>query len=199
MKKLLVSILFLVPFSALAETDPEALVRQAADKMIALLEENKERLKTDELLAHAIVREQLLPLIDTQGLGKRLLKRKVWNQLTKQQRNRFTDAFINHLINTYAKGLANYDGHRFNFIKTEYSTSRQTAWVYSEILSKNKEAFSIIYTLKKMETDDDWKVIDVSVEGIKILQNYREQLKTVDVSDSFEALLAKIESNENQS
>jgi phospholipid transport system substrate-binding protein len=199
MKKLLLPLLLILPLTAMANGDPESLVREAADKMIALLEENKQQLQSDELLAHNIVREQLLPLIDTEGLGKRLLKRKVWNQLTDIQRKRFTDAFINHLINTYAKGLANYDGHRFHFIKTEYSTTRQTAWVYSEILSKKREAFSIIYTLKQVGNSKDWKVIDVSVEGIKILQNYREQLKTVDVSDGFDVLLAKIESTEDNS
>lgn len=194
MKKLLLALVLSIPVSVFASTEPDALLKQAANTMIELLEANKQQLLSDEQFAHRIVREQLLPLVDTQGLGKRLLKRKVWRQLSESQKQRFTEAFINHLINTYAKGLANYDGHRFNFIKTEYSTSRQTAWVYSEILSKQREAFSIIYTLKQVDGSSDWKVIDISVEGIKILQNYREQLKTVDVSDGFDALLAKIES-----
>ncbi len=197
MKKLLFSVLLIIPLSAFAEAEPDVLLKQAANTMIELLEENKQQLQTDELLAQRIVREQLLPLVDTQGLGKRLLKQKVWAQLSDPQKQRFTEAFINHLINTYAKGLANYDGHKFNFIKTEYSTTRQTAWVYSEILSKQREAFSIIYTLKQIDDNTDWKVIDISVEGIKILQNYREQLKSVDVSEGFDALLAKIESTQD--
>lgn len=176
-------------------SDPQELLQQAADNIIELLERNKQQLSVDETLAPTIVRENLLPLVDTLGLGKRLLTRKVWPTLSGSQQQRFTDAFVDHLINTYANGLANYDGHKFHFIKTNYSSSGKTAWVYSELISKQQERFSIIYTLKLMDHYPDWRVVDVSIEGIKILQNYREQLKSVDVSEGFDALLAKIEAN----
>ncbi|WP_144394802.1 MlaC/ttg2D family ABC transporter substrate-binding protein [Pleionea sediminis] len=197
MKHLLFALGLIVTSSvANAASEPDVLLKNAADNMIALLENNRTQLESDEHFAHQIVRENLVPLVDTKGLGKRVLKRKVWDKLDDVQRTRFTDAFVDHIIKTYAQGLNNYDGHTFNFIKTNFSRTRQTAWVYSELVSKESESFSIIYTLKMMEDYDDWKVIDISVEGVKILQNYREQLKSVDVEKGFDALLAKLEQNE---
>lgn len=198
MKKSILTFLIFVSSSvALAASEPDLLLQKAADNMIALLEQNKQLVAQDETYAHSIVRENLVPLVDTKGLGKRLLKRKVWEQLDEVQQTRFTQAFVDHIIKTYAQGLANYNGHRFNFLKTNYSRTGKTAWVYSELLSNNDESFSIIYTLKMIKGEPEWKVVDISVEGVKILQNYREQLKTVDVENGFDALLAKLESSED--
>ncbi len=200
LKKHFISFLLLsFVFPVYANTEnPEVLLQQVANRMVDFLELNKEKLETDENLAKQIVRQELLPLIDLDGLGHRLLKRKIWNELSSNQKQRFTNAFVNHLIDTYAKGLAKYDGHQFEFLKTEYTTSETTAYIYSQLKSKDNESYSIIYTMKQVGEELGWRVIDISIEGIKILQNYREQLKSFELSDGFDALLAKIEGPQSE-
>ncbi|NVJ49422.1 MAG: ABC transporter substrate-binding protein [Gammaproteobacteria bacterium] len=178
------------------DVEPQVLLQQVAKKMTIILDANKEQLKINPNLSADIVRENLLPHIDTAGIGKRLIKRAQWNGLSSAQQERFNNAFIEHLIRTYAAGLANYDGHEFVFNKTQFSRSGKTAWVYSELVAKDMETFDIIYTLKLSDEYKGWKVIDIAVNGIKILQNYREQLKSIDINEGFEELLIKIE-NEN--
>lgn len=197
LKTWLVLVSFFLMGSAVADVpEPQRLLQEIANRMVLILKDNKEQLAKDPNYASQIVRENLLPLIDTDGIGKRLLKRSQWAQLSEEQQVRFNNAFIEHLIQTYAQGLAHYDDHQFVFEQTRFSRTGKTAWVYSELVAKDYEKFDIIYTLKTSDEYQGWKVIDIAVNGIKILQNYREQLKTVDLTDGFDALLAKIEAEQ---
>ncbi|MEE4246089.1 MAG: ABC transporter substrate-binding protein [Kangiellaceae bacterium] len=188
-------LVFIFSLEARSQEAPLAILERAADEMVQFLDNNKAELKKDPTIADEIVRQKLVPLIDIKGLGRRLLKRKVWTKLTASQQRRFVDAFINHLITQYAKGLAEYDGHRFIFKDTKLSSRGNTAWIASELIDKDGNIFNIAYTLKIIKPESQWKVIDVSVEGIKVLQNYREQLKSVDVDQGFDSLLERLESS----
>ncbi|NVJ59998.1 MAG: ABC transporter substrate-binding protein [Gammaproteobacteria bacterium] len=194
MRQIILTSLIFFSFAVSANTeDPEKMLRQAASSMTQILDSNPSRIKEDTSFAEQVVRENLLPLIDTQGIGRRLLTTKQWGQLSDDQQKRFNDAFINHLIKTYSSGLSNYDGHRFVFKKTQYNHNRRTAWVNSDIISQDNETFNVLYTLKKSGNYQGWRVVDISVNGIKVLQNYREQLKTVDLTQGFDELILKIE------
>ena len=194
MKKLfLLGLVFLSTAAAASSDDPELMLRQAATAMTEILQSNQTKIKQDASFAEQVVRENLLPLIDTQGIGRRLLTRKQWNKLSEVQQEKFNNTFINHLIKTYSSGLSNYDGHKFVFKQTQYNRNGRTAWVDSDIIAKDRETFNVLYTLKLSRNYQGWKVVDIAVNGIKVLQNYREQLKTVDVSEGFDELIEKIE------
>ena len=172
--------------------DPAQMLKQAADRMVSYLETNKEKLATDEKQAKQLVRKELLPYIDQMGLGRRVLSRRVWDNATQEQRTLFVEKLISLVIDTYAKGLAKYDGERFIFSKAQYTRDKKTARIKSTMEQKNDKPVQINYTLKKPEGLDEWRVIDVSIEGVSMVLTYRSQFRHQIKQDGFEKVLEKL-------
>ncbi len=181
--------------SALAETDPKAMLQQVADNMISFLKENQSKLAEDESLAKNLVRKELLPYVDEVGLGRRVLA-KHWKEASEDQQKMFVEKFVDLVINTYAKGLSQYDGQEFSFEDTELNEAKTVARVKSEMKQKEGEPVRIDYLLKKPKGLDEWRVIDVSIEGISMVQSYRNQFGAEIKKSSLNDMLDKLAKNE---
>ncbi len=158
------------------------------------IDTHKSETEADPTLIDSTVRKFLLPLIDTDGLGRRLLTRDKWNQLSEIEQSSFTEAFLDHLIHTYANGLLLYSGETFLFEEPQINVRKNSIRVESTMFSPDGKQYSIDYTLIYRNNDEQWKVIDISVDGIKIIQNYREQLKGIDTSSGIQPVIDKLRS-----
>ena len=64
------------------------------------------------------------------------------------------------------------------------------ARVDTKIVSKKGEEYSIDYKL--LRTNGDWRIYDVVVEHISLVNNYRSQFNRVIANSSYENLIKKI-------
>jgi len=176
MRKFIGSLLFVwgLGTTAIAETDPSIELKSIADKMIAAIEVNKEALKTDNKLADSLVREHLLPVIDTQTFARKTLGSRVWKKLDDNQKNAFTNGYINRVIDKYAKGLSLYDGQAFEFQSTEFSQKNpHAARVKSAMKQDGEQPFNISYILSK--SSGKWLITNIVVEGTDMRKSYKQQ------------------------
>lgn len=179
--------------AAHADSDPKAMLESVANKMITFIDSNKQKLSDDENFAKSLVRSELLPYIDQQGLGRRVIVTKVWQDLTASEQQRFIDGFVSLVIDTYASGLSKYDGEQFVFEETTYHNSAKTAYVRSKMASIKDDDVEIHYTLKKPKESNEWRIVDVKIEGVSMVQTYRSQFRSLIKSEGFNAVLAKLE------
>lgn len=178
MRKLLGAMMILISFSGIAQAsdDPAVVLKQIADNMISVLDKNKEALKTDDSLADSLVREHLLPKIDTDTFAKRTLGSKIWKTLDDTQKSSFTDGYINQVIDKYAKGLALYDGQSFEFQKPEFSKKNpNSARVKSAMKQPGEQPFSINYIMSKKS--GSWLITNIIVEGTDMRKSYQQQFR----------------------
>ena len=183
--------IFGISFTATAKVDPKVHLEEVTQQISGEILENKDKIKADADYAKGLIETYLLPEVDTEYMAKRILGREYWEQSTEEQRKTFIQEFIGLLLNSYAKGLANYDGQPITYEETQYSTSGNTANVRSVIVPQEGEPILIDYRLK-YGSDDKWLVTDVIIEGVSMAKSYATQYRERIAQVGIEATLKEL-------
>lgn len=188
---LAVMVLFGLGFASHAKVDPKVHLEEVTEQISTEILENKDKIKADADYAKGLIETYLLPEVDTEYMAKRILGRTYWTESTEEQRKTFIEQFISLLLNSYAKGLANYEGQPITYEETQYSTSGNTANVRSIIMPQEGEPILIDYRLK-LGADDKWLVTDVIIEGVSMAKSYATQYRERIAQIGIEATLKEL-------
>ena len=123
-------------------------------------------------------------VFDFTELSKRSLGQN-WNKLTAGQQEEFTKLFKSLLETVYADKITSYTDERIIF-KEEITLSEKTVEVPTAIVTKTSE-IPINYRL--LQEKGRWKVYDVVIEGVSLVNNYRTQFREILANKTPEALL----------
>lgn len=158
------------PAPTAAGTAPDAVVRKTTDDIIALLKQNKAVYAKDTGKLYAMVDERVLPIFDFERMSQWVLGR-YWRQASEEQRSRFVQEFRKLLVRTYATALLNYTDQKVAIQPTQKKSERE-ALVKTEVQQgSGAPAVPIHYAFYK--GDADWKVFDVTIDGVSLVSNYR--------------------------
>jgi phospholipid transport system substrate-binding protein len=172
---LLCVLMLLAPFSW-ANDSAVPMLEDAAGQIISTLKSNQAKLKTDRTIIQHAVKQYLLPHVDVVGMSRSVLGRNAWNKATAAEKKEFTSVFTELVIRTYATPLAEYSGETISF-SVQQQTNGHFARVNSMIKRTNGQNIPLSYALVSKE--GTWKVYDLSVEGVSLLQSFRNQFSQV--------------------
>lgn len=125
-------------------------------------------------------------IFDMKELSRRALGAD-WNKFSPEQQDRFVAAFGKLLQNTYLDKIESYTDEKVQYLK-EQGLGDGKAEVATKVIGKGKE-IPIAYRLVDR---GGWRVYDVVIEGVSLVQNYRTQFGQILVNESPDALIAKI-------
>ena len=172
-----------------AGATPDAVVRKTTDDIIALLKQNKAVYAKDTSKLYAMVDERVLPIFDFERMSQWVLGR-YWRQATEEQRTRFVQEFRNLLVRTYATALLNYTDQKVLIHPTQKKSERE-ALVKTEVQQgSGAPAVPIHYSFYKGETD--WKVFDVTIDGVSLVSNYRGTYASKIKQQGLDGLIASL-------
>jgi phospholipid transport system substrate-binding protein len=144
----------------------------------ALKPESAKEIKKERLV---VIYEQMFDEIE---LSKRTLARN-WNTLDMAQRQEFVQLFRQVLEKAYIDKILSYTNEKVVFDKQTILSANQ-AEVQTRIITASKE-IPIFYRV--IQKDGAWKVYDVIVEGVSLVQNYRTQFSEILTKNSPKELL----------
>jgi phospholipid transport system substrate-binding protein len=124
---------------------------------------------------------------DFQEMSRRILG-KTWNEISPAEQQRFTEQMIKLLENIYVGKLESYSGQQIDFLEERVKDRR--AQVSTTIDNKGVKV-PVHYILNL--TDSRWMVYDINIEGVSLVNNYREQFKAILRKDKFAGLIKVIE------
>jgi phospholipid transport system substrate-binding protein len=124
-------------------------------------------------------------MFDEVELSRRTLARN-WNKLNTTQRQEFVQLFRQVLEKAYIDKILSYTNEKIVFDR-ETMLSENQAEVQTRIVTSSKE-IPIFYRV--IFRDGPWKVYDVVVETVSMVQNYRTQFNEILVKNVPEELLA---------
>lgn len=110
-----------------------------------------------------------------------------WNQLTDQQKQEFVDLFRKLLTNSYADKIETYSGEGVQYVNER--TEKDYAEVRTKVLS-GKTEIPLDYRL--INRSDDWRVYDVVVDGVSLVNNYRGQFTKILRASSYSDLVDQL-------
>ncbi len=119
----------------------------------------------------------------------RLVLARNWKRFSEEQKEQYVEEFKQYLTNSYGNRIERYDQQEVKIVG-EREEPRGDVVVQTKILGGEFEGASVDYRLRKK--DSAWRVIDVVIEGISMVSNYRDQFKSIVSRGGPELLLEKL-------
>ena len=139
-------------------------------------------------LAKEVKKDKLRPMykrmFDDVELSRRALARN-WNNMNAAQRQEFVQLFRQVLEKAYADKILSYTSEKIVFDR-ETLLSENQAEVQARVITASKE---IPVSYRVILKDGNWKVYDVVVENVSLVQNYRTQFNDILAKNTPEQLL----------
>ncbi len=173
-----------LPVLANEITAVEELIKSKLDSVILVLQ--KKGLCEDE--KNNRINEIVSPLFAFQQMAKLSLGKRYWPGLTHDEKEKFTEVFIERMKTSYREKLTLYTDE-----KVAYETPVQVKNKirYQTYLISKDNKISILY--KFFKAGDSWKIYDIEVEGVSIIQTYRSQFSQILENGTIEDLLQKMQ------
>jgi phospholipid transport system substrate-binding protein len=142
--------------------------------------------KTDEINSNPkelkiIIDKYLLPNVDTNKVAAMMLGPK-WRTASDQQKNKFINQFLILLTNIYARNVAKVGAYEvtLNSLPTEAWKDKKYVQVTGNVINTdNQNNSGSNITVYIINSDNKWKIYDIAIEGISIMQNYQSQFRPI--------------------
>jgi phospholipid transport system substrate-binding protein len=167
---------------ARADDAPRLVVRQITDAVVAVLQ-NKS-LSADQ--KRAKIEDTVKDYVDFETMSRLVLARN-WSTLTDQQKKDFTEEFKQHLAVTYGKNVESYNNEKVQ-ITGDRDEGRGDWTVQTKIL-RPAGGGDILVDYRLRQKDGTWKIIDVVIERVSLVSNFRSQFQDIMANGGIERLL----------
>lgn len=180
----LICVLALTARSADDPKSPRGQVASVTDKALGILRDPK--LTPEQRRVQ--VRDLAYNYMDFETLSRLTLSR-YWRGLTPTQRSQFVEEFKQHLSNTYSHTFDQYHGEIVKI--TGDRPEDDGDWtVLTQIIGEQNGRHEVLakvdYRLRKRP---DWRVIDITVEGVSLVGNFRSQFQSIMADGGIDRLL----------
>lgn len=122
----------------------------------------------------------------------RLVVGRHWKGLDTNQQSTFVETFRNLSISTYAGRFKDYGGERFNVLSETSLKRGNRKLVTSRFVKSGGETITFSYVLHQVH--DQWKIINVSVNGVSDLALKRAEYGGILRKDGFPTLIERLKS-----
>ncbi len=160
--------------AAMAELAPDALVRQISVEVIDTARSDK-AIQAGELgRILGLVETKVMPHVNFEVVTRSAVGVQ-WRTATPEQRSKLQTEFKTLLVRVYAGALSQLGDQTVAVTKTQPVAGSTQVVVQTEVRGKG-DPIKLDYRLDKATASDTaWKIIDVNVGGLWLVQNYRSQ------------------------
>ncbi|NYT45821.1 ABC transporter substrate-binding protein [Alcaligenaceae bacterium] len=156
-----------------AKASPNQFVEVVANNALAEVKKNRAVQSGDLTTINQVINQYVLPYVAFEKTT-RLAAGRYWRQATPQQQKDLVEAFRGTLVRTYSGALTNVDQRSsIAILPFRGDANADDVVVRSTLSQGNGPAVGVDYRLEK--TPQGWKIYDLNVEGIWLIQNYRNQ------------------------
>lgn len=171
------------------EKTPEQIVEETSSEVLRVVNDEAQRIKNEPGYVNEVIDELILPIIDLQSMGKLILG-KHWKSASEAQRAQFIEEFKSMLIRTYAKSIADYGHAKISVLAPKAKDQGKYYTVNTELDLGSGVPLSVAYVFRR--SSDEWKVFDLSVDGLSLIKNFRTSFSQEISETSLEALIERI-------
>jgi phospholipid transport system substrate-binding protein len=168
----------------------ERLVRQITTDVIEAAKSDKAIQGGDFNRVLALVESKVLPHVNFEVMTRSAVGPR-WREATAEQRSKLQAEFKILLVRVSSGALSQLRDQTVEITKSLPVQGSTQLVVQSEVRGKG-EPIKLDYRLDKGAADPAWKIIDVNVAGLWLVQNYRTQFAQALSQGGIEALIANL-------
>ena len=178
--------LLFIPFNAFADS-PTVEIKSTVDQAIQILTDPQLRGEGKKQERRKKLREAIFVRFDFQEMAQRSLGAH-WQRRTPEEQTEFIKVFSDLLEQTYVDKIESYNNEKFIYLNQRID--EPYAEVGSKIQTSKGEEFTINYKLHRVGAD--WRVYDVVIENVSLVNNYRSQFNRILTGSTYDELISKI-------
>jgi len=151
---------------------PDVLVRDISNEVLDNIRADKQLAAGDPARVQKLVDEKILPYTDFTRMTQLAVGRG-WRQASPEQRQLLVTEFRTLLMRVYSGALSQVRDHKVELKPFRGQASDTDVIVRSSLVASRGEPIPLDYRL--MKTEAGWKIYDVNVAGVWLVENYRTQ------------------------
>lgn len=159
-----------VPVRAAEMVAPDALAKSVTDEVMAIIRADKDIQSGNQHKVLDLVESKVVPHFDFPHMAQ-LAMGKNWRQASAEQRKALTHEFRILLVRTYTAAFTQYKNQAVEYRPLRLAPDETDAVVKSLVKQPGGQPIAIDYGMEK--TDGGWKVYNVKIDGISLVENYR--------------------------
>ena len=122
-----------------------------------------------------------------------------WQKRTEEEKQEFIEIFSDLLERTYLKKIDDYLAKAESFSEKNILYLNETVRgryvvVETKVITNKDTQIPVHYLFRNK--NGNWLAVDIAIEGVSLVKNYRAQFKEILARSSFEELIAKLKSKQ---
>ena len=172
----------------MAQSTPDALIKQVSTEVIDTIKGDKTLQSGDASKIISLVDAKVMPHVNFQRMTAAAVGRN-WRTATPEQQKRLQEEFKTLLVRTYAGALTQVKDQTVQLKPMRAAAEDTEVVVRTEVKGKG-EPIQLDYRLEKV--DAAWKIYDVNVLGVWLVEQYRNQFAQDISSGGIDGLITKL-------
>ena len=185
---LALSLLALGPIARAADEAPDALIKRTSTEVLDSIKADKSIQGGDVGKIVALVDSKVMPNVNFTRMTAAAVGRN-WRQATPEQQKRLQDEFKILLVRTYSGALAQVKDQTVNVKPLRAAPADTEVQVRTEIVGRG-DPIQLDYRMEK--TPSGWKIYDLNVLGIWLVETYRTQFAQEISAKGVDGLIATL-------
>ena len=195
----LVAGLLLISYSAFAQipdqaTPPDALIKMVVTDVMASVKSDPDIQKGNIPKIVELVEKKIVPYTDMIRTTEMAMGPN-WKRATPEQQNQLVVEFKNLLIRTYSGALSQLRDQTVQFKVLRAAPDDKEVVVKTVVLGRG-DPVPLDYRLEK--TDKGWKVYDMNIMGVWLIEAYRNQFSNQISQNGIEGLVKFLQDRNKQ-
>ena len=174
---------------AQAAKAPDALIKEVSSDVLDSVKADKTIEAGDIRKVIALVDQKVLPYVNFERMTASAVGR-YWRQATPEQQKRLQDEFKLLLVRTYSGALSQVSPEQTVELKPMRSAAGDSEVVVRTEIRGKGDPIQLDYRLEKAGAG--WKIYDVNVLGVWLVENYRNSFAQEIGSNGIDGLIAKL-------
>mgnify|MGYP001607657824 CR=1 FL=1 len=170
-------------------TPPDALARSVTDEVLAVLRADKDVQAGSQKKVVDLVEKKVLPHFNFVRMTQLAVGRH-WREASPEQQKLLVGEFRSLLVQTYAATFSAYRYQAIEYRPLRMQPDDTDVVVKSLINQSGGKPVTVDYKMQK--SDAGWKVYDVAIAGVSLVQNYRSTFASEIQKSGLDGLVATL-------
>ncbi|MGS0680417.1 MlaC/ttg2D family ABC transporter substrate-binding protein [Shewanella sp. 125m-7] len=178
------------------QTNPFTLVEAVANKTFARFHQDKKLIDADPDHLKVIVTEELMPYIDYKYASYKVLGQYL-KETSKDQRERFVEAFRDYLVATYAQAFTEYTDQTVEYGRAEDFAGEKFVSVNVQVVEQGRPAIKLQFKARRLK-NGTWKAFDLVAEGVSLLSSKQSEITNLVRQQGIESVINMLKERTTQ-
>lgn len=190
MHKYLFLFVFLCAAGAQAQgVAPDALAKSVTEEVLSVIRSDKDIQAGNQKKVLELVEAKVLPHFSFPRMTQLAMGRN-WRAANPEQQKKLIGEFRTLLVRTYTTAFTAYKNQTVEYKPVRMAAADTEVVVQSLIKQNSGPPIAVDYNMEK--TDSGWKVYNLKIEGVSLIENYRNTFNTEIQKKGVDGLIASL-------